>query len=70
MSCITSRLPLMMKQHSIGLIIIDSIAGAFRLDSDAITRASNMRKVVLKLQTLADKHESAVVCVNQVLSLF
>lgn len=66
MKCIFNRLPRLMEQQSIGLIIIDSIAGAFRMDSDAITRADNMRKLVFKLQTLADEHECAVVCVNQV----
>lgn len=66
MNCICNRLPRWMQQHSIGLIIIDSIAGAFRIESDAITRAGNMRKTILKLQTLADEHECAVVCVNQV----
>lgn len=66
MSCISNRLPNLMRQQSIGLIIIDSIAGVFRVDTDAIARANNMRKVVLTLQTLADEHESAVVCVNQV----
>lgn len=55
-----------MQQQSIGLIIIDSIAGVYRLDTDAIARADSMRKLIFKLQTLADQHESAVVCVNQV----
>lgn len=55
-----------MKKHSIGLIVIDSIAGVFRLDTAAITRAEKMRKVALTLQTLADQYECAVVCTNQV----
>lgn len=66
MKCISNRLPRLMEQHSIGLIIIDSIAGAFRMDINAIMRADNMRKLVLTLQTLADEYECAVVCVNQV----
>lgn len=52
--------------NSIGLIIIDSVAGIFRLETDAITRAAHMRKLVRKLQSLADEYECAVVCVNQV----
>lgn len=66
MSCVCSRLPKLMTHHSIGLIIIDSIAGVFRLESDAVSRAENMRKLALTLQTLADEYECAVVCVNQV----
>lgn len=55
-----------MRTNSIGLIVIDSVAGIFRLESDAVERAARMRKLVLKLQQLADEHECAVVCVNQV----
>lgn len=66
MNVICNRLPRLMAQRSVGLIIIDSVAGVFRLESDAILRADKMRKMVLKLQTLADEHECAVLCVNQV----
>lgn len=66
MNVICNRLPRLMAQRSIGLIIIDSVAGVFRVETDAILRADNMRKMILKLQTLADEHECAVVCVNQV----
>lgn len=59
-----------MHTKSIGLIIIDSVAGVFRLEDNAINRANNMRKLVIKLQTLADEYECAVVCVNQVELLF
>lgn len=55
-----------MHTNSIGLIVIDSVAGIFRLENDAVERAANMRKLVLKLQNLADEYECAVVCVNQV----
>lgn len=55
-----------MHTNSIGLIVIDSVAGIYRLESDAITRAGSMRKLVRKLQSLADEYECAVVCVNQV----
>lgn len=55
-----------MVQRSVGLIVIDSVAGVFRLEIDAISRADNMRKMAFALQSLADQHECAVVCVNQV----
>lgn len=66
MNCVCNRLPLLMHTNPIGLIVIDSVAGVFRLENDAITRAENMRKLVIKLQSLADEYECAVVCVNQV----
>lgn len=66
MECVLKRLPNLMNQQAIGLIIIDSIAGVFRLDSNAILRAEDMRKLVLCLQSLSDEHDCAVVCVNQV----
>lgn len=59
-----------MNQQSIGVIIIDSIAGVFRLETNAITRANDMRKLVHKLQLLSDEHECAVVCTNQVRNIF
>lgn len=60
------RLPTLMDTRAIGAIIIDSIAGVFRLETNAITRADDMRRLVLSLQALADRHECAVICVNQV----
>lgn len=50
----------------IGLIVIDSVAGISRHESDAVGRDANMRRLVLELQMLGDAHECAVVCVNQV----
>lgn len=64
--CICKRLPALMQTNSIGLIVIDSVAGIYRLENDAITRAASMRKLVRSLQTIAEEHECAVVCVNQV----
>lgn len=57
---------MLMHTNPIGLIVIDSVAGVFRLENDAIARADSMRKLVLKLQSLADEYECAIVCVNQV----
>lgn len=65
MACV-NRLPRLMAQQPIGLIIIDSVAGIFRLDSDAITRADNMRKLIHTIQMLQDEYECGVICVNQV----
>lgn len=67
LKCVLSRLPNLMRQKSIGLIVIDSVAGVFRL-SNAIDRASDMRKLAHGLKTTSTEHGCAVVCVNQVIS--
>lgn len=64
--CVLSRLPYLMRQKPIGLIVIDSVAGVFRLESNAISRANDMRKFAHGLQTISTEYRCAVVCVNQV----
>lgn len=66
LKCVLSRLPKMMRQKPIGLIVIDSVAGVFRL-SNAIERADDMRKLAHGLKTTSAEHRCAVVCVNQVI---
>lgn len=67
--CISEHLKQLLKRSKIGLIIIDSIAGVFRAEydhSEALTRARELRSVAMQLHTLANQHNIAVVCVNQV----
>ncbi|XP_022211002.2 DNA repair protein XRCC3 [Drosophila obscura] len=64
--CVSNRLPRLMAQHSIGLIIIDSVAAIFRLYTDYLDRARQMRRLADALISYADKYNCAVVCVNQV----
>lgn len=68
--CVLVQLPLLMKQRQIGLVVIDSIAGAYRSDYDAsegaIKRAQELRKIATFLHLLAREHHLAVICVNQV----
>lgn len=64
--CVLSRLPYLMRQKPIGLIVIDSVAGVFRLESNAISRANEMRKLAFGLQSISTEYRCAVVCVNQV----
>ncbi|XP_016970327.1 DNA repair protein XRCC3 [Drosophila rhopaloa] len=66
LNCIRNRLPRLMQQHGIGLIIIDSVAAIFRLYTDFMERARQMRRLADALLTYADKYNCAVVCVNQV----
>ena len=67
--CIVHKLPRLLESHpTIKLIIIDSIAGAFRLEKDYIKRANLMRKMIEKLEFLANKYNFAVVITNQIYS--
>ncbi|XP_017046960.1 DNA repair protein XRCC3 [Drosophila ficusphila] len=68
LNCIKNRLPRLMQQHGIGLIIIDSVAAIFRLYTDFLERARHMRRLADALLSYADKYNCAVVCVNQVAS--
>lgn len=65
----TQRLPFLMNQSRIGLIIIDSIGAVFRIASNYIRRAEQMRELCQSLLKLSAKHRCAVVCVNQVIRL-
>lgn len=67
--CIGGRLQQLLKQSTIGLIVIDSIAAVFRAEydhSEALTRAKELRSVAMQLHALANQYKLAVVCVNQV----
>ncbi|KAH8359036.1 hypothetical protein KR093_004084 [Drosophila rubida] len=65
LDCVNNRLPQLLQDHSIGLIIIDSVAAIFRLYSDFGERSRDMRRMVNALLTYADKYQCAVVCTNQ-----
>nr|ACI97402.1 spindle B [Drosophila simulans] len=66
LACVINRIPRLMQQHGIGLIIIDSVAAIFRLYNDYLERARHMRRLADALLSYADKYNCAVVCVNQV----
>ena len=59
-----------MEQQSIGLIIIDSVAALYRIQSNIINRSFEMRKLVSGLLRLSHKYKCGIVCVNQVTSVF
>lgn len=67
LECVRDRLPFLMNQHRIGLIIIDSVAAVFRITNNYIERAEHMRALCQSLLKLSEKHRCAVVCVNQVI---
>lgn len=63
---VTRRLPILMQKERIGLIVIDSVAGVFRLEADAISRANKMRRLAHALQAVGFDYECAIICINQV----
>jgi len=65
------KLPSLMDQHDIKLIIVDSVAALFRADyvpSQQASKAKLLRTIGAKLVNLSWKYSAAVVCVNQVSS--
>jgi RecA/RadA recombinase len=67
--CLSVRLPQLLTQRNIRLVVVDSIAGLFRADygpSDAINRAKDLQIVGGQLHKLAQQFHLAVICVNQV----
>ncbi|KAH8383318.1 hypothetical protein KR009_007981 [Drosophila setifemur] len=66
--CVKYRLEGLLQQHGVGLIIIDSVAAVYRLRTDYLERAKEIRRLADALLYYADKYNCAVVCVNQVSS--
>jgi len=66
------KLPSLLSQHNIKLIIVDSIAALFRAEyvpSQHAARANLLKTIGSKLSYLSWKHSAAVICVNQVCCL-
>lgn len=66
LECLSVRLPQLCRQEPIGLIVIDSVAAIYRVETNAIDRAMDMRKLAQALQILSYEHGCVVICVNQV----
>lgn len=67
--CITERLPVLVENNPIGLIIIDSITAAYADEQNYVERAQSFRKVVRALHLLQERFDLAIVCTNQVRSI-
>ncbi|XP_037029536.1 DNA repair protein XRCC3-like isoform X3 [Bradysia coprophila] len=65
LECVNHGLPILMNRSRVGLLIIDSIGAVFRIASNYIARAEQMRDLCEALLKLSEKHRCAVVCVNQ-----
>lgn len=46
--------------------MIDSVAAVYRIETNAINRAMDMRKVAQALQSLSSEYGCVIICVNQV----
>lgn len=63
------KLPSLLMQQNIKLIVVDSIAALFRAEyvpSQHSARAKLLKNIGSRLNYLSCKHSAAVVCVNQV----
>lgn len=70
LSLFIAKLPALLKEASnIRLIIIDSIAGVYRYETNYIERATDMRFTVQELERLADIYNFAIVTTNHITSL-
>ncbi|KAJ8308998.1 hypothetical protein KUTeg_013872, partial [Tegillarca granosa] len=67
--CTEKKLPLLLAQNAIKLVIIDSIAALFRCEynsSEMIKRSKHMNSLAAALHRLGHQHNIPIVCVNQV----
>ncbi|CAG9798006.1 unnamed protein product [Chironomus riparius] len=62
------KMILSVNQGCVKLLIIDSIAGIYRTETNYIERAKEMCKIFRELQKAADKHNFAIVATNHVTS--
>lgn len=67
LSCVRIRLPKLLKNNNVSLIIIDSVAAPFRVESsNYVQRAEELRELALHLISVAQDNNLAVLCINQV----
>lgn len=67
LSCVRVRLQKLLTKNKFSLIVIDSVAAPFRVEStNYIQRAEEMRELAMCLLTLAQDFNVAVLCTNQV----
>ncbi|XP_058813644.1 DNA repair protein XRCC3 [Topomyia yanbarensis] len=67
--CISDRLPVLLENNPIELLIIDSIAAVYGDEQNYVDRAHSFRRVVHALHSLQEQFDFATVCTNQVRSV-
>lgn len=71
LSCASIRLPKLLVQNALSLIVIDSIAAPFRCEStNYVKRAEDLREIATVLTILAQEFNLAILCINQVRASF
>ena len=63
------KLPSLLTQQAVRLVVVDSLAALFRVEftaGQAAARAHLLRAFGAQLRRLSDEHSAAIVCVNQV----
>lgn len=71
LTSISVRLPKLLTQNNLAIVIIDSIAAPFRCEStNYVKRAEDLREIAVCLTTIAQKHNIAILCINQVTASF
>lgn len=67
--CLCVRLPQLLRQKDIGLLVIDSIAGVFRSENQDVcysSRGQDIGLIAASLHGVCNKYKVGIVCVNQV----
>ncbi|XP_021693130.1 DNA repair protein XRCC3-like [Aedes aegypti] len=67
--CVNQRLPILLENNPISLLIIDSITAAYTEEQNFVDRAHSFRRVVNALHSLQDKFDFGVLCTNRVRSV-
>ena len=70
MFCIKKKIPILVQQGRIKLVIIDSVAALFRCSfelKETMQRAKVLSSLAATLHHLSRRHSLCVVCINQVL---
>ena len=69
MRCLSNKAPVLLKNHAVKLIVLDSVAGPFRGDygnSEMIKRAKHINNLGSLLYRYSHQYCIPVVCINQV----
>lgn len=66
---IENAIPQFLKSQSIGLVIIDSIAGNFKDISDRKERVQHINQLSKSLRQLGMSHKLTIVCINQIVDV-
>ncbi|XP_047994528.1 DNA repair protein XRCC3-like [Leguminivora glycinivorella] len=71
LSCVKVRLPRLLNEQAVSLIVVDSIAAPHRTETtNYVQRAEDLRELAVALIAIAKQHNIAIICINQVTMAF